>query len=107
MRSKVKKASFWAMIQKNSLESKTDTREHQALALCSAKDVPVILKSAGQTTMEQHQAPAVALHSPGLPGSLGMNIRVRCTYRMLFRTDEVHLLTPDGNSLSSPLLMGC
>ena len=52
VRSKVIKASFWAMIQMNSSESKTDLRERQAIALYPAKDVTVIPKAARWTAME-------------------------------------------------------
>lgn len=62
------------MIQMNSSESKTDSREPQALYL--EKDAPVIWE-----LWRHHQAPGAALHSLELSGSLGMNRTVRGTHQ--------------------------
>ena len=52
MRSKVIKVSFWAMIQMNSSESKTDLRDYQTTALYLAKALPVTPKAVRWTVME-------------------------------------------------------
>lgn len=62
------------MIQMNSSESKTDSREHQALY--PENHAPVI-----RQLWRRHQAPGAALHSLELAGSLGMNRTVRGTHQ--------------------------
>lgn len=99
MRSKVIKASFWAMIQMNSSESKTDSREHQTLY--PEKDAPVIRKSAGWTTVEASPSPPPWLctawaprvprrgqHTPGCRSEL-----MRCTWSNLIKATFPQLYT--------------
>lgn len=66
----------------NSSKSKTDLRDHQAIAFYPAKDTPVIPEAAGEQPWRQVRKPPMGdLHSLELPGSLGANSTYRCTHQ--------------------------
>lgn len=63
----------------NSLESKTDSREHQVLY--PAKDAPVVLKSGEWTTTEKPPNPSYGSAQPVAPRKPGVNSMARCTHQ--------------------------